>query len=192
MPPVPRLFLLPPTILQPRHVELWCEKTTVNDVLIELAEMYGTNVVTGAGELSVTACLRLIERAQQSDRPVRILYISDFDPAGMSMPLAVARKIEFLLRARNLNLDIQVRPVALTAEQCRELRLPRTPIKESERRRGRFEEQYGESATELDALEALHPGTLQQILENEIERYFDASLNQRLQEVADDVGAKST
>ena len=66
--------------------------------------------------------------------------------------------------------------------------MPRTPIKESERRRGRFEEQYGEGATELDALEALHPGTLQQILENEIERYFDASLNQRVQEVADQVG----
>jgi hypothetical protein len=37
MPSLPRLNLLRPTILQPYHVELWCEKTTVNDVLERVA-----------------------------------------------------------------------------------------------------------------------------------------------------------
>ena len=82
VPYLPMLRLSPPTFEQPYHVELWCEKTTVNDVLVPLAERYGLNVVTGAGELSVTACINLVERAERSERPVRILYISDFDPAG--------------------------------------------------------------------------------------------------------------
>jgi hypothetical protein len=182
MPSTPKLFLHPPAFEQPHHIELWCEKTTVNDVLVGLAERYGLNVVTGAGELSLTACIKLIERAEESERPVRILYISDFDPAGQSMPVAVARKIEHRLRLKGLDLDIQVRPVALTLDQCREYRLPRTPIKDTERRKAGFEERHGEGATELDALEALHPGTLRRILQAEIERYHDATLDRRVQE----------
>jgi hypothetical protein len=38
---------------------------------------------------------------------------------------------------------------------------------------------YGEGATELDALEALYPGVLRQILVGEIERYIDAGLDSR-------------
>jgi len=141
-------------------------------------------IVTGAGELSITACVNVVERARQSERPVRILYVSDFDPAGMSMPVAVARKIEHRLHAEALDLDIQVRPVVLTHQQCVQYALPRTPIRESERRGARFEQRYGEGATELDALEALRPGELRGILQREILRYHDSSLALRIREVA--------
>jgi hypothetical protein len=180
MPYYPMLFLERPGIEQRYHIEVWAEKTTVNDILLPLAERYGLNIVTGSGELSLTACHLVLERARRSGRPVRILYVSDFDPAGMSMPVAVARKIEFLLRRSGLDLDIQVRPVVLTAEQCREYELPRTPIKESERRAASFESRFGSGATELDALEALHPGALRRILQQEIGRYFDTSLERRV------------
>jgi hypothetical protein len=137
---IPRLTVYPPTIPQRYHVELWCEKTTMNDVLMPLGQRYGINIVTGSGELSLTHCAQLVERAEASNRPVRILYISDFDPAGASMPVAVARKIEHTLYKDALNnLDIQVRPVVLTAEQCVQCRLPRTPIKETETRAATFE-----------------------------------------------------
>ena len=65
MPELPRLWLSPPTILQPYHVEIWCEKTTVDDVLEPLAEEYGLNVITGSGELSETACVNVVERAEE-------------------------------------------------------------------------------------------------------------------------------
>ena len=80
-----------------------------------------------------------------------------------------------------------MRPVALTLEQCRQYRLPRTPIKDTERRKAGFEERHGEGATELDALEALHPGELRSILECEVLRYHDATLDQRVHEAALDV-----
>jgi hypothetical protein len=116
---IPRLTVYPPTIPQRFHVELWCEKTTMNDVLMPLGQRYGINVITGPGELSLTRCAELVKRAIASGRPVRILYISDFDPGGMSMPVAVARKIEHELYKQGLHdLDIQVRPVVLTHEQC--------------------------------------------------------------------------
>ncbi len=187
MPSLPIILLSRPTTLQRFHLELWCEKTTVNDILELVAQEYACNVITGAGELSQTACVNLVQRAEQSRRPVRILYISDFDPAGQSMPVAVARKIEHRLFLKNLNLDIQVRPIALTLEQCQKYRLPRTPIKDTERRAAAFEGRYGEGATELDALEALRPGELRGIIDGEIERYFDSSLDQRISDTAAEV-----
>ena len=64
-------------------------------------------------------------------------------------------------------------PVILTEGQGRDYRLPRTPIKDSERRGARFEARFGAGATELDALEALHPGELARIVSREIERFID-------------------
>jgi hypothetical protein len=177
MPEPPRLELIPPTVAQPYHIELWCEKTTINDILLSLDEQYGgLNIITGEGELSLTACVQVVDRAIASGRPVRILYISDFDPAGQSMPLTVARKIEHLIYRRGLDLDIQVRVVALTREQVIEYEIPSIPLKETERRAADFHEQHGGLAAELDALEALHPGELRRILAQEIERYFDPDL----------------
>jgi hypothetical protein len=46
-------------------------------------------------------------------------------------------------------------PLALTLAQVQQYRLPRIPIKESDRRKPGFEDTYGEGAVELDALEAL-------------------------------------
>lgn len=163
------------------HLEIWCEKSTMNDVLIPLCERYQINLVTGVGEMSITAVLQLAERFQEG-RPVRIFYVSDFDPAGQSMPVAVARKIEYFQRDKGYAADVRLYPVVLTIDQVRSYRLPRTPIKESERRAAHFEDRYGAGAVELDALEALYPGRLATILTGEIERYYDRTLGARVQE----------
>lgn len=161
------------------HTELWCEKTTMNDVLLPLCQRYGAVLQTGAGELSITATRLLAERLQEQGKPARIFYISDFDPAGQSMPVAVSRKLEYFVRSNGLDVDVRLFPVVLTATQVRHYQLPRTPIKESEKRREHFEQQFGTGAVELDALEALQPGELERILRGYIERYYDISLRER-------------
>jgi hypothetical protein len=165
--------------VQAFHLECWCEKSTMNDVLGPLCQRYGMNLQTGLGELSITATLALVHRLQEAGKPARIFYVSDFDPAGQSMPVSVSRKVEYFVRTLGLDVDVRVFPVILTAEQVQAYQLPRTPIKETERRRGGFEDRYGEGAVELDALEALYPGELQQVLERCIECYFDSTLEQR-------------
>ena len=187
MPYPPRLHLIKPTIPQPHHVELWCEKTTMNDVLEPLAESYGANLITGSGELSLTACRDVIDRGRQSGLPVRILYLSDFDPAGAQMPVAVASKIDFLRHRRAPQLDIMLEPIVLTHEQCVTYKLPRTPIKEGERRTAAFEARFGAGATELDALEALHPGELRRIVVRELDRYIDRTLERRIGKAAEEM-----
>lgn len=180
MPELPRLSVRPPSAVQPYAVEVWCEKSTVNDVLVPLCQQYGSTLVTGLGELSVTACHRLRERVVEYDKPTRIIYLSDFDPAGQSMPVAVARKIEYL--AQDHDLDIQLRSVALTADQIGQFNLPRVPIKASERRREKFEETHGAGAVELDALEAIVPGALARIVTDAVLPYYDDSLAKRIRQ----------
>jgi hypothetical protein len=171
---------LPGVVPQPYHIEIWAEKSTMNDILEPLARRYRLNLITGVGELSATACREFINRLD--DRPARIIYITDFDPAGRSMPVAVARKIEYELYRQGLDNDVQVRPIILTHDQCVRYRLPRTPIKETEQRAGRFEARFGEGATELDALEALHPGVFARLVTEEIARYWNPDHSQEVQD----------
>jgi hypothetical protein len=162
------------------HIELCCEKTTMNDILEPLCRQYGMNLQTGAGELSITAALNLVRRIERIGKPTRIFYISDFDPAGQSMPLAIGRKLEYFIRTLGLQVDVRLFSLVLTPRQVATYSLPRTPIKESERRRAGFEERHGGGATELDALEALRPGELERILVRAIRQYYDTSLNNRV------------
>jgi len=167
---------------QDYHLEVWCEKSTMNDVLEPLCKHYGANLQTGLGELSITATLALVSRLQRMGKPARIFYVSDFDPAGQSMPVAVSRKIEYFVRTLDLAVDVRVFPVVLTLDQVQYYQLPRTPIKETERRRGGFEGRYGEGAVELDALEALYPGQLETVLSQYIECYYDTMLEERTEQ----------
>lgn len=164
-------------------VEVWVEKSTQNDILVPLGKRLGFNVVPGIGETSETLARQAVERAIRDGRPMRILYVSDFDPAGRSMPVGLARKIEFLVRDADLDVDITLDPILLLPHQCAHYRLPRTPLKESERRAAKFEQRFGEGATELDALEALYPGHLAKIVEREARRYIDLTLPARAREV---------
>lgn len=102
------------------------------------------------------------------------------------MPISAAVKIDFFAKQSIIDLDIRLEPVALTHEQCIQYQLPRTPIKATETRLAGFEARYGEGATELDALQALHPGALREILLNAIMRYYDVSLARNVADSVDD------
>ena len=176
--------------LQPYMLEIWCEKSTMNDVLLPLCGQYSANLVTGEGEMSITAVYRCIQRIANAGRPTRIFYVSDFDPAGQSMPVAVARKLEYMLERYDIDQDVRLMSTVLTIDQVEEYNLPRVPIKESEARAGKFEERHGEGAVELDALEALHPGILEETLKSHLERHFDHDVERRGQEVQRELNAR--
>ena len=162
---------------QPYHLEIWVEKTTMNDVLLPLCRRYDINLITGAGELSITAANNALQRIQNANVPAVIFYIADFDPAGYGMPVSIARKMEYLRQSFYDLPTITLHPIALTADQVRYFDLPRTPIKATELRKAKFEQVFGSGAVELDAIEALYPGRLATITEKEILRYYDPDLN---------------
>jgi hypothetical protein len=94
----------------------------------------------------------------------------------------VARQVEFWLQTYATGCDVALTPIALTRDQVTQHRIPRIPVKDTDRRKAGFEERYGEGAVELDALEALHPGELARIVRTAVAPYRDESLAERLRE----------
>ena len=60
--PVPELRLSNFHRDQDYLVEVWAEKSTMNDILVPLAHRLGFNLVTGVGEMSETATRLAVER----------------------------------------------------------------------------------------------------------------------------------
>lgn len=142
---------------EPSLVEMWMEKSLdeADDPMIEeLCRHEGVNLITGIGFMTISSAYALLERRAHLDKPLRILYLSDFDPAGKHMPGSPARHIEFALRdlRPEERPDIRLHHLALTEDQVRDLELPRIPIKDSDRRKARFEAKHGKGASELNAL----------------------------------------
>ena len=188
LPFLPRYELKTFSEPQRYHLEIWCEKSTMNDILVPLAQRYRAAFVYGKGELSITLAYQAVQRFRQTGKPVRIFYVSDFDPSGRDMPVNMIRKVEYFLDKFDLldELDIKLFPVILTPEQVRHYAqmtppLLTTPLKEdnakSKSRAEKFRHLYGvNGGVELDALEIVHPGELRRILSEELERYYDHDL----------------
>jgi hypothetical protein len=175
-------------VQQSYHVEVWAEKTTMNDILEPLCRDYNVNLVTGAGEMSITSVVDFMDRVREARRPARILYVSDYDPAGLGMPISVARKIEFFQRQNgDGGLDIRLHPIVLTADQVEEYSLPRVPVKDSDLRKAGWEAHHGKGQTELDALEALYPGKLAEIVKAAILDYYDPDLDSKTREAKEEL-----
>ena len=180
---------------QTYQLELWIEKSGENAILLPLCEEYGVNFRPGLGFQSITTAVRALNRCievAELGRPTRIFYISDFDPAGDCMPVAIARQFQFWLWKSGHNADVKLTPLALTKEQVQAYQLPRKPIKESDLRKANFEDRHGEGAVELDALEAIHPGELAIIVEEAFEQYRDLDLRDELDEADREADGEAT
>jgi hypothetical protein len=152
-------------------VEVWAEKSTMNDVLGPLCQELRVNYVPAAGTQSITSAHLLAERATIARRPVRVLYVSDYDQQGRAMPFAVARHVEYLTHRLD-DVGFRLAPLVLTDQQVERYNLPPDPTRDG--------------AVELDALEALAPGALAGIVRAEVEQLRDPTLPGRLAEVEAD------
>jgi hypothetical protein len=173
---------------QPLLLEVWSEKSGDDAILGSIAMRYGINYVPGIGFQSVTNIRRMFRRIRVVGKPTRVLYLSDFDPAGMGMPVQVGRHTQFAfwqLEQMAWEEDVsnvKLEALALTEEQVVELQLPRKPIKEADRRKVGWEDRFGEGAVEIDALEARQPGSLGRLVRERVEALRDGTLFERIEE----------
>ncbi len=155
------------------------EKSSLRTVLQPICRKFEAELILPTGELSTTLLHGIVQRAAADGRPTRVFYLSDFDPSGVHMPVEVARKIQALCDLKFQGLDIELHRCALLAHQVKELGLPETPMKDTERRADKWRERFNCEQTEIDALATLQAGTLAAIVENDLKPYFDDTLQQR-------------
>jgi hypothetical protein len=171
---------------QPFRICFIGEKSSLEDILLPVAERVSGELILPTGDLSNTLLSGIEQRAAADGRPLVILYFSDFDPSGYNMPTNVARKLQALKTLRGHHaLQIQVHAVALNYEQVSRLDLPSTVLKETESRAGAWQAAWNHEQTEIDALAQLRPIVLRQIAEDAIKPFFDATLYSRHHRASD-------
>src|SRR4029077_11026481 len=96
-----------------------------------------------AGEISDTLLYRMAKDGAADKRTLVVFVLADCDPAGHQMTVSIGRKWQALRDLRFSDLAFELVPVALTVEQVRDLGLPSTPLKDTEKRADNWREAFG-------------------------------------------------
>jgi hypothetical protein len=149
---------------QPVRVEMWSEKGTVRGVLQPVLDEYGVGFRVMHGFGSATT---VYDVAQDDDgRPLKPLYVGDYDCSGMYMS-------EEDLPKRLEKYDghhVKLRRIALTLRQTRGLLSFPASEKKKDPRYAWFVRNFGNRCWELDALD---PNVLRNIVEKEIKKLIE-------------------
>jgi hypothetical protein len=144
---------------QPDRVEVWSEKGTVRGVLQPVRDEHGVGFRAVHGFSSATMAYDVCNN--ESERPLIILYVGDYDPSGMFMS-----KCDLPARfSKYGGAHVTLKRIALTLKQS--AGLPSFPAidKKDDTRYSWFIKHYGKKCWELDALD---PNDLRSIVEEAI------------------------
>jgi hypothetical protein len=159
---------------QDTYIEVMVEKDAISSVLKRVTEPLGVSILVNRGYSSVTALFDSYNRyvkAHNAGQNIVIFYLGDFDPSGLDMIRDLNKRIlEFFEGAGYDDVQFEIRPIALTAEQIRTYKLPPNPAKLSDPRSEEYIKLYGRSSWEVDALE---PATLHELLDTNIRSLMD-------------------
>ena len=97
------------------------------------------------------------------------------------MGISVARKLQAFSELLG-PFEFEMHRVALTPDQVRELGLPSTPLKDTEKRAARWEQAMGTEQIEIDSAIALRPDDLARIAREAMDPFFDETLADRTED----------
>ena len=150
------------------HVEVWCESRSLAGVIRRTCSELGVSLYPAAGFASETFIYEAASEIEEIGKPVVLLYLGDFDPAGLLIDQDIAEK----MRRHLPGLEIALHRLAITPEQIEQYRLPTKPRKTREKRRPDIEQ-----TVEAEALPA---GTMRALLRDAVDGYLDPGIRQRL------------
>jgi hypothetical protein len=149
---------------QPVRVEVWSEKGTVRGVLMPVLSEYQVTFRALHGFNSAT---QVWDISQDDDgRDLIALYVGDYDPSGMCMS-----EQDLPQRLEQYDGDhVEVRRIALTREQLRDLPSFPAADKVKDTRYKWFVANYGDTCWELDAMD---PRVLRECVEAAIKELIE-------------------
>lgn len=158
---------------QKNHVELWCEKDAVSNILQpvchKLDVMFMANRGYGSQTALYEASLRFNDAAAQG-KTCWLLYFGDHDPSGLDMTRDVQDRLN--LFGAGADLGVEVQRIALNMPQVDQYHPPKNPAKQTDSRYEGYVREWGESSWELDALE---PRVLSDLARVAIMEHLDQS-----------------
>jgi hypothetical protein len=153
---------------QPYAVEVWSEKSTVSGTLRPVMRRFGVGYRSMHGFTSATKVHDIAELTLSLDKPLRVLYVGDFDPSGMGMS---ELDLNARLEAYGAE-DFTITRVALTRADTVGLASFPASDKAKDPRYQWFVKRYGTRCWELDAM---NPNTLRAKVEQAIISLLDVA-----------------
>lgn len=155
---------------QPNRVEVLSEKGTIRGTLAPILNEYGVTFRVMHGYGSATTLHSIAGETAQSDKPMTILYVGDYDPSGLHMS-----EIDLPRRLELYNGKATILRVALDKSDVADTALPsfEAESKSKDPRYKWFVQNYGINAWELDALS---PVILRQRVERKILELIDVDV----------------
>lgn len=151
---------------QPCRVEVWTEKDSVLSMVDAVCTEFHVPLLSTRGDASIPMLHDAVNRDFESESQTVIFYLGDHDPRGLQM---VRTNQERLL---SLGGDMELRALALTAEQAALCKLPGQAVKRSDSVAADYLGLYGDVCWELDALE---PDFVETIVRENIEALIDGA-----------------
>lgn len=115
------------------YVEVWCESRSIAGVIQADCQRLAVSLYPAAGFTSLTLAWQSADiiRTYAAGRPAVVLYIGDYDQAGVLIDKDIERKLTEHLRGE---VAIDFRRIGITEEQIALFGLPTKPRKASDRR----------------------------------------------------------
>lgn len=142
--------------------EVWAESRSIASVILSDCQELAVDLFPcgGFSSLSFVHEAAQTHNASQDTRPLIVLYVGDYDPAGVLIDKSLERELREHLRA---DIDMDFRRIAINEEQVEKYHLPTKPRKEDDKRSQHLTytvEAEAMPARDLRALLRLHVETL--------------------------------
>lgn len=152
---------------QVNYIEVWIEKAALLHIIKPIVDSFCRRVVVCRGYNSVTFQSEFYNRAIDNigyDQKPVVLYLGDWDPAGVNMIYAAMQTLQKELYLTH----VDYYRVGINPEHFDMILADPVPIKPKDTRAKRFIKNHGSTAYELDAL---HPEQLQQLVKDAIVKF---------------------
>jgi hypothetical protein len=147
------------------YCEVWTESRSIAGVVQSDCEEFAVSLYPCGGFTSISLAYQAAEfmNDREDNKPVVILYIGDYDPAGVLIDVALERELREHLRP---DIEMTFGRLAITPEQIEAHDLPSKPRKDGDRR--------ATHVWETVEAEAMPAHILRQLLRREIEMLLPA------------------
>jgi hypothetical protein len=120
------------------YVEVWSESRSIASVLIDDCQELGVSLYPSGGFASLTlpfeAAQQIAEDVEGTDKTIEIVYVGDYDPAGVLIDRDIEAKLREHLAGAGVGNPLTFHRLAITAEQIAAYGLPTKPRKKSDKR----------------------------------------------------------
>lgn len=157
-------------IAQPYRPEVWIEK----DALVGVIEGVCTELRVPyfacrgyASQSEIYDAGKRFRRTSQGAQTPLVLHLGDHDPSGLDMTRDLAERLSMFAGRR-----VEVRRLALNMDQIERYDPPPNPAKDTDARFEGYQDEFGDSSWELDALD---PDVISDLIRDELTGMTDTA-----------------